>query len=162
MFERQHLRFANDVNSYPAPDLAESLVNLYFENVHPYDRIIHEGEFMRDYKRGLAEDDRSFRSLCYAIFAVASRFSSDIRVMSPVDELQVNRQASGALYSISAGSLLTPSTLPCTLFDLQSMAILSYFIIGTSTPTTAWLTVGMFLRKGRFHQSSLICRSIGG
>lgn len=148
--ERQHFRHALGSHCYPPPDLAESLLHLYFQKVHPYEYILHQGEFMQDYKRGLAEHDASFRSLCYAIFAAASRFSTDLRVMPAMDGPQVNRQAAGALYVVAAGTLLTPMSLPCTLFDLQAMAVLSYVLISTSSPTTAWFMVGMSLRRGEF------------
>ncbi|KAH9822143.1 hypothetical protein DFH28DRAFT_443936 [Melampsora americana] len=142
-----HFRNLADEQYYPAPDLAESLIELYFQKIHPYESTLHQGAFMRHYKTGRAQLDCSFRALCYAIFASASRFSSDFRVAPPTDGALVDRQAAGALYSAAVIPLLTPMTLPCTLFDLQAMSVLSYFLVGACSPMTAWFILGTFLRR---------------
>ncbi|EGG02903.1 uncharacterized protein MELLADRAFT_90503 [Melampsora larici-populina 98AG31] len=147
--ELHHYRSVPNEYYYPPPDLAESLIDLYFEKVHPYEYILHKGEFMRVYNTGLVQTDHAFRALCYAIFAAASRFSSDFRVAPPLDDMKVDRQAAGAVYAAASNSLLTPYTLPPTLFDLQAMAVLSYFLIGTSSPMTAWFSTGGFLRRAQ-------------
>lgn len=142
-----HFRNLTDEQYYPPPDLAESLIELYFQKIHPYEYILHQGEFMRHYNSGRVQFDCSFRALCYAIFASASRFSSDFRVAPPTEGAHVDRQAAGALYGAAVGPLITPMTLPCTLFDLQAMAVVSYFFIGACSPMTAWFMVGTFLRR---------------
>lgn len=147
--EHHHYRSVPNESYYPPPDLAQSLIELYFEKVHPYEYILHKGEFMRIYNTALVQTDHAFRALCYAIFAAASRFSSDFRVATPLDGMKVDRQAAGAVYAAASNALLTPYTLPCTLFDLQAMAVLSYFLIGTSSPMTAWFSTGVFLRRAQ-------------
>ncbi|KAG0141385.1 hypothetical protein CROQUDRAFT_663905 [Cronartium quercuum f. sp. fusiforme G11] len=147
--ERHHFCDAINEQHYPPPDLAKSLVELYFQKVHPYECILHRGEFMHHYNNGLAGRDCSFRALCYAVFAAASRFSSDCRVTPSIDRSNVDRQAAGALYAAASGSFITPITLPCTLFDLQTMAVLSYVLVGSCSPMTAWFSVGMYLRRAQ-------------
>lgn len=146
--ERRHFRTAADEQDYPPADLARSLIELYFTKVHPYECILHRGEFMQHYNNGLAQQDCSFRALCYAVFAAASRFSSDHRVFPPSDGSNVGRQAVGALYGAASAAFITPVTLPCTLFDLQAMAVLSYFLISTCSPMTAWFSICIYLRRG--------------
>ncbi|EGG02899.1 uncharacterized protein MELLADRAFT_109634 [Melampsora larici-populina 98AG31] len=107
-----HFRNLADEQYYPPPDLAESLIELYFQKIHPHEYILHRGEFMRHYKSGRAQLDCSFRALCYAIFASASRFSSDFRVAPPKEGALVDRQAAGALYGAAVIPLITPLTLP--------------------------------------------------
>ncbi|EGG03050.1 uncharacterized protein MELLADRAFT_65893 [Melampsora larici-populina 98AG31] len=152
VFERctqlHHLRHAANDQLYPPDGLAESLIELYFQCVHPHECILHKGEFIRHYSQGLAQQDYSFRALCYAVFAAASRFSSDDRVTSPKEGNSGERQTAGALYGAASGFFITPMTLPCTLFDLQAMAVLSYFLIGSCSPMTAWFSVQLFLRRG--------------
>ncbi|KAG0141395.1 hypothetical protein CROQUDRAFT_98837 [Cronartium quercuum f. sp. fusiforme G11] len=147
--EQHYIRHASHERFYPESDLATALIQLYFEKVHPSEFILHEGEFKRHYESGLVSTDFSFRALCYAVFAAASRFSNDFRVCPPLEDGKINKQASGALYAASAGFLVTPFTLPMTLFDLQTMAILSYYLVGTTSPMTAWFTVGMSLRRAQ-------------
>ncbi|KAH9822146.1 fungal-specific transcription factor domain-containing protein [Melampsora americana] len=144
--ELNYHRSVPNEHHYPPPDLAKSLIELYFEKVHPYEYILHKGEFMRAYDTGLVQTDNAFRALCYAVFAAASRFSSDFRVAPPLDGMKVDRQAAGAFYAAACTSLITPYTLPSTLFDIQAMAVLSYFLIGTSSPMTAWFSTGVFFR----------------
>ncbi|KAH9822149.1 fungal-specific transcription factor domain-containing protein [Melampsora americana] len=147
--ELHHYDSVPDEYYYPPPDLAKSLIELYFKKVHPYEYILHKGEFMRAYDSGLVQTDNAFRALCYAVFAAASRFSSDFRVAPPLDGMKVDRQAAGAFYAAACTSLATPYTLPSTLFDLQAMAVLSYFLIGSSSPMTAWFSTGVFLRQAQ-------------
>lgn len=153
VFERctqlHHLRHAANDQFYPADDLAESLIELYFQCVHPHECILHKGEFMRHYSQGLAQQDYSFRALCYAVFAAASRFSSDKRVTSSKEGHGAERQTAGALYGAASGFFITPMTLQCTLFDLQAMAVLSYFLIGSCSPMTAWFSVQLFLKRAQ-------------
>ncbi|KAH9822144.1 fungal-specific transcription factor domain-containing protein, partial [Melampsora americana] len=153
VFERctqlHHLRHAANDQFYPPNDLAESLIELYFQCVHPHECILHKGEFLRHYSQGVAQQDYSFRALCYAVFAAASRFSSDSRVTSPKEGTIAERQTAGALYGAASGFFITPMTLPCTLFDLQAMAVLSYFLIGSCSPMTAWFSVQLFLRRAQ-------------
>lgn len=146
--ERHHFLTAFEDRNYPPPDLATSLIELYFQKVHPHEYVLHKGEFMQNYNNGLARTDFSFRALCYAVFAAASRFSSDFRTTPPTDHSNFDRQAAGALYGAASSVLITPFTLPFKLFDLQAMAVLSYFLIGTCSPMTAWFSVAKFLRRG--------------
>lgn len=150
--ELHHFRHAAHQTHFPTPELAQELIEIYFLKIHPYEYILHKPEFLRHYRDGLANRDSSFAGLCYAIFANSSRFSNDPRTDPPLDgsTSNPNRQAAGALYGAASLSLLTPTTLPCTLFDLQAMAVLAYFFIGGCSPMSAWFALGMFLRRGMF------------
>lgn len=78
----------------PPPDLVISLVNLYFERFSPLNPVLHRPSFERALAAGLHETNQSFKSLVFAVLAVASRFSNDQRVYCdfgyiPLDSLQM-------------------------------------------------------------------------
>lgn len=140
--------------SSPDEALANSLVTLYFEHVHPFHQIIHQDEFMRHYRLGPQTRDKSFKILCSAVFAEALRFSSDSKILQHpflVDEGEP--QSAGATFAEEATSHLMLSTGPCNLFDLQAMALISYYTLAMCSPFTAWNLAVIFMRRGR-----LICR----
>ncbi|KAF4563342.1 hypothetical protein EYR36_003785 [Pleurotus pulmonarius] len=65
----------------PPPDLAKSLIDLYFLHVNMQFPLLHRPTFERHWKEGLVEQDVWFTCLCFTLFAVASRWSNDPRVL---------------------------------------------------------------------------------
>lgn len=81
-------------HSLPPPDLAISLVNLYFERFNTVNPILHRPSFERALAAGTQDTNDSFKSLVFSVLAVASRFSNDQRVYCdfgylPLDSLQM-------------------------------------------------------------------------
>ncbi|MBW0462182.1 hypothetical protein O181_001897 [Austropuccinia psidii MF-1] len=143
--------FADHLNAFKLPpsDLSNSLISLFFEKVNAFEHILHQPEFMRLYESGVADKETSFRALCFAIFSAASRFSSDPRVLPQIPGESPTRQAAGAMFLLSSIDLITCGTLPCTLYDLQAMALLSYVTCCTCSPLTAWFSAGSHLRRAQ-------------
>jgi hypothetical protein len=63
-------------------DLAASLINFFFEHVNTQWPLLHRPTFERQRARELHTRDIWFACLCQSIFAVASRWSDDPRVLS--------------------------------------------------------------------------------
>ncbi|CAH7684656.1 fungal-specific transcription factor domain-domain-containing protein [Phakopsora pachyrhizi] len=133
----------------PPIDLADSLLDLFFKNVNPYENLLHRGEFMRHYNSGLAESSTSFRGLCFAVFAAGSRFSSDPRVFVLESGTKFNRQAAGAQFLSHSISLMCPETNLFTLYHLQAAALLCYITCSTCSPLTAWSSVSSHIRRAQ-------------
>ncbi|POW18312.1 hypothetical protein PSHT_05940 [Puccinia striiformis] len=134
----------------PPPQLASTLITLFFEKVNPYENILHRQEFMRLYEStNLINQDRSFQALCFSLFAAGSTFSNDPRVMLPNPEDGTpNRQTAGARFLYSSLSLLCPAHLPtCTLYDLQTMAVLCHVTSIICSPLSVWSWLGLNLRR---------------
>ncbi|KAI9619631.1 hypothetical protein KEM48_006217 [Puccinia striiformis f. sp. tritici PST-130] len=90
---------------YPEPDLELELIKIYFQNFHPFVPILHPASFHALHRCGLAQTNVSFRALCLLIFNIASRHSSDPRVLL---DLAGNRQSSRQ-FSISSTNALQPT-----------------------------------------------------
>ncbi|KAI8459699.1 fungal-specific transcription factor domain-containing protein [Phakopsora pachyrhizi] len=131
----------------PSPDLADSLIDLFFKNVNPFENLLHKAEFMRLYTSGLAQTSRSFRGLCFSVFAAGSRFSLDPRVFHSPGNKSFNAQAVGALFLFSGLDLLANDLSPFTLYDLQSSALLCYFTCCSCSPLTAWSCIASWIRR---------------
>ncbi|KAI9620770.1 hypothetical protein H4Q26_013440 [Puccinia striiformis f. sp. tritici PST-130] len=129
---------------------SSTLITLFFEKVNPYENILHRQEFMRLYEStNLINQDRSFQALCFSLFAAGSTFSNDPRVMLPNPEDGTpNRQTAGARFLYSSLSLLCPAHLPtCTLYDLQTMAVLCHVTSIICSPLSVWSWLGLNLRR---------------
>ncbi|KAA1085482.1 hypothetical protein PGT21_008771 [Puccinia graminis f. sp. tritici] len=132
----------------PPQQLAITLISLFFEKVNPFENILHRAEFMRLYETDLIHTDRSFQALCFALFAAGSTFSSDPSVMLPAHDGTPNRQTAGATFLYASLSLVCPAHLPtCTLFDLQTMAVLCHVTSIICSPLTVWSWLGLHLRR---------------
>ena len=102
--------------TYPEPDLLDSLVSLYFEKSHIYLPVLHQPTFVRSLQSGLHLRDPSFGMTVLLVCAVASRYSSDIRVL--LDEDTVGLSSGWKYFSqvpVFRQSLFHRSTI----YDLQ-------------------------------------------
>ncbi|KAH9822141.1 fungal-specific transcription factor domain-containing protein [Melampsora americana] len=147
LFEKRHRAMTIQDTNLPPPDLAHSLISLYFSHIHPFTLVVHQENFLGLYGSGLIHRDLTFKGLCYAMFAAASPYSNDERVLCSLTDQPANPQTAGARYAAAAVTTISPVTLPCTLFDLQAMAILSHYYLAMCTPTSAWLVIGSWLRR---------------
>jgi hypothetical protein len=66
---------------FPPPDLADSLIDLFFLHVNSQFPLFHRPTFDQQWREGLQENDPWFGCLCLSLFAVASRWSDDPRVL---------------------------------------------------------------------------------
>ena len=67
----------------PTGDLAENLISLFFLHVNTYYPLLHQPTFRKQFQAALYEKDDWFACLCFSVFAVASRWSTDPRVIPP-------------------------------------------------------------------------------
>jgi hypothetical protein len=135
----------------PPRQLANTLLSLFFDKVNPFENLVHRVEFMRLYESDMINTDRSAQALCFALFAAGSTFSSDPSVMLPALDGTPNRQTAGATFLHASLSLVCPAHLPtCTLYDLQTMAVLSYLTCIICSPLTVWSWLGLHLRRRPF------------
>jgi hypothetical protein len=65
---------------WPAPDLATTLIDLYFEHVNPHVPLLHRPTFDRQFASKLYCTDKWFAGSCLAVFAHGARFCDDERV----------------------------------------------------------------------------------
>ncbi|KAJ3517259.1 hypothetical protein NLJ89_g629 [Agrocybe chaxingu] len=66
----------------PPPDLADTLIDLYFKHTNLLFPLLHRPTFDRQWRERLHRRNIWFTCLCFSIFAVASRWSNDERVLA--------------------------------------------------------------------------------
>lgn len=82
MFKNLSHSLAKD---FPPQDLADSLIKIYFEHVNMFLPLFHHPTFEQQWRQGLQHRDTWFGCLCLSLFAVASRWSDDPRVLDDGD-----------------------------------------------------------------------------
>ncbi|KAF7377505.1 Zn(2)-C6 fungal-type domain-containing protein [Mycena sanguinolenta] len=128
---------------FPDQDLIASLMELYWECIHPTMPLLHRPTFERCVAEGLHLEDYRFGALLLAVLALGSRYSDDPRVFIP-----------GPNSSLSAGwSFFTQvQVIRKSLFDepsiyeVQLYCLISMYTLGTSTPHASWLYIGLGIR----------------
>ncbi|KAL4073873.1 fungal-specific transcription factor domain-containing protein [Scleroderma citrinum] len=146
---------------FPPPDLADELIILFFDHINPQFPLFHRPTFERQWKSGLQTKDLSFGCLCLALFAVASRWCDDPRVL---DENQQNipeeertdderkwQRAGWKYFYIALDAHRESRSLfhPPGLFEVQTMSLMGMFIRGTAFHPVAWLFIGVGIRKAQ-------------
>lgn len=145
---RSRQRISED--SWPEPDLARSLIELFFLNPHPMMPIFHPGQFLELYERGFARQSHTFRALCFAVFALASRFTNDERVRADDDGvIHENRQLAGYRFARVSILLSLNFLLPADLYELQAWSLVTRWMIGSSSPMLAWSFNGLALHRAQ-------------
>ncbi|KAH9935489.1 fungal-specific transcription factor domain-containing protein [Fomitopsis serialis] len=66
---------------FPPLDLAESLIELYFARNNSLFPLLHRPTFQKQWRSGLYKVDVWFACVCMGLFAVASRWSDDPRIL---------------------------------------------------------------------------------
>ncbi|KAF7341126.1 Fungal-trans domain-containing protein [Mycena venus] len=126
---------------YPAGDLIDSLLSLYFTNVHPTMPILHRPTFERSVAEGLHLTDIDFGGLLLSVLAVASRYSNDQRVFVDGDS-----SLSAGWKFANAIQILRKKAGEPSIYEVQMYFFLTIFVLGTSMPQVSWLYIGVGIR----------------
>jgi hypothetical protein len=73
--------FPGRFQHWPPSDLAEALIGLYFMHCNSMFPLLHRPTFARHFAGGLYESDIWFACTCMCVFALASRYTNDARVL---------------------------------------------------------------------------------
>jgi hypothetical protein len=73
--------FSSVLGGFPPLDLAQNLINLYFLHVNIHVPLLHRPTFDRQWRENLHHKNIWFAGVCVTLFAVASRFTDDPRVI---------------------------------------------------------------------------------
>ncbi|KAI0675220.1 fungal-specific transcription factor domain-containing protein [Trametes maxima] len=141
--------------AFPPPDLAETLIHDYFQYNNNTFPLLHRPTFERQWRDQLYTRNVWFACVCMAIFGLASRWSSDPRVLpddvadkaTTTDEEGIWRLAGWKFIAI--GTQLHEARrsvlLPPELFEIQSFALIGQYFRGTVAQQGSWfyLSVGV-------------------
>ncbi|KAJ7718356.1 fungal-specific transcription factor domain-containing protein [Mycena maculata] len=134
--------------SFPPPDLAAHLIDLYFTHMNSYIPLLHRPTFQRGVDKGLHHEDDGFAVIVLLVCAVASRWSDDPRV------LMAGRDGrAGKADSLACGwqwfdqiPLRRHQFGHATLNDLQYYCLSVQFLEGSSAPHGCWALLGVGIR----------------
>ncbi|WAQ83010.1 hypothetical protein PtA15_3A376 [Puccinia triticina] len=148
--EQQKLSYSSP-DFYPPPDLQQSLLEIYFQQVHPLMRAVHPASFIKDFKAGRVEADDGFKALCLIIFGLASRFSKDPRVYLNIEgNPNAYLQTAGLHYCLSASFyLFRPIPSPATLNELQALPLTIMYALGAVNAHLVWCLLGAALQRAQ-------------
>lgn len=168
----------HDILAHPLPpaDLFDALIDLFFDKFQLNNPVLHRPSFLRAIASGTHEQDQSFRSLVFAVLAVASRFSSDHRVyqdfgyLTPNDLADLSLQnaneanacnapnsSAGWAFGWVACRAQTPLTAKSTLADLQASLLLCHHLMTASGEALTWSMLGNGIRRAQhagFHRET--------
>ncbi|CVL07864.1 related to Zn(II)2Cys6 transcriptional activator [Fusarium mangiferae] len=126
-----------NLGTLPPDDLVDSMVNIYFSQMHPWIPMLHEPTF-----RGLLSNPSGrarVSTILHAIVSLCIRFSDDPRLQS-APELR-------AQYSTSCRqTVILASMESFSVENLQAMTICAFDIIGSGRGPSAWSIVGSMSR----------------
>ncbi|KAF7967970.1 hypothetical protein HWV62_32437 [Athelia sp. TMB] len=134
------------IYEFPEADLLADLIDLYFEYTNLVVPLLHRPTFEKGILDNLHYRSSGFGATVLLVCAIASRYSSDLRVFLPnanslhtagwkyFDQVQMVRK-----------SLLAP---PC-LYDLQVYVLSVLFLQSSSAPQACWTMVGIGVRMAQ-------------
>ncbi|KAJ7495520.1 fungal-specific transcription factor domain-containing protein [Mycena latifolia] len=152
--------------SFPPADLMAHLIDLYFTQVNIYLPLLHRPTFERNVEAGLHLRDDGFAATLLLVCAVASRWSNDPRVVSPLgteglggpppqrwNHAEAKRTAVGPGYLACGWQWFDQVPMvgnhlfgQATLYDLQYYCLAVQFLEGSSAPQACWTLIGVGLR----------------
>ncbi|KAG5717487.1 hypothetical protein E4T56_gene4849 [Termitomyces sp. T112] len=143
------------LSAFPPPDLILELINIYFLHSNSPLPLLHRPTFDRQWKENLHHTNIWFAVVCLGIFSIASRWSSDARVI-PDGATTASGLPDWSLAGwkyCKAGLVMFEVRYrlfcPTTLFELQSFSLFATYLRDSAHRPLAWTLVGNALRKAQ-------------
>ncbi|KAF8527028.1 fungal-specific transcription factor domain-containing protein [Hysterangium stoloniferum] len=163
---------------FPPVDLCHTLIHTYFCHINILWPLLHRPTFEADFIRKRHMDDSDFACVVLGVFAVASRYCPDPRVLAKVpfglnlsddtndifqqwtDDLEgtheatfmmkdASRMSAGWKYYHRMQQKLTYTTESITLNQLQTVHLAHQFLLGLPDRHSGWVMVGAALRRAQ-------------
>ncbi|KAG8966986.1 hypothetical protein FRC03_010941 [Tulasnella sp. 419] len=134
---------------FPPPDLARSLIDLYFRYVAPIYPLLHRPTFEAQISAGEHLKDRRTAMIYLLVCANASRWSRDPRVCTSIEtENDADFTTGGYHYfwQVMSPDRRHFSLRAPKLPDIQIVTLGSLYLQGSPTPNIAWVTAGIGIR----------------
>ncbi|KAF9465075.1 fungal-specific transcription factor domain-containing protein [Collybia nuda] len=147
--------FTSVLAGFPPSDLAQSLIHLYFVHVNAHIPLLHRPTFERQWGENLHHKNIWFAAVCISLFAVASRFTDDLRVTERSGKPDSGQSdwgyAGWNYFEVAIGIHRARRSLfyPASLFEIQTFTLLGMFLRGTESPSAAWILVSIGIRKAQ-------------
>lgn len=133
----------------PPPELADRLIDAYFERVHILYPCLHEPSFRAEWDRhqtsggslDASTDDRSWLAVLNMVFAHGTQFV--VSHASPQDRLFLDAEKFASKARRLASFALSKAT---TLETVQALLLLSHYLQGTIELDDCWNVGGVLIR----------------
>ncbi|KAG6832603.1 hypothetical protein H0H92_014439 [Tricholoma furcatifolium] len=143
------------LSAFPPADLIPELMRVYFLHSNCPLPLLHRPTFERQWKENLHHTNVWFTAVCLGVFAIASRWSSDSRVVpdgATTPSGSPDWSLAGWKYCKAGIGLLEVRRrlfCPTTLFELQSFSLFSTYLRDSAHRPLTWVLVGCAIRKAQ-------------
>ncbi|KZV67453.1 hypothetical protein PENSPDRAFT_654016 [Peniophora sp. CONT] len=127
---------------FPAPDLLQDLIALYFERQNALLPVIHRPTFMRLLSKGLQDVDFPFACVVLLVCANGARYSNDPRVFLP----GAGSQSAGWPWFNQVRGHSAIHSGSSRLFDLQAICLSTMYLMGAAATQASWVWCGHGIR----------------
>ncbi|KAH7345267.1 fungal-specific transcription factor domain-containing protein [Rhizoctonia solani] len=143
---------------YPERDLADKLVDTYFEKFHHTMPCIDKLSFLSNYSKLMDDNGANsypgFTSLVFAVFAVAARILVDPRIIRPppfgeLDTVDETLRPTALVFYERSMMLHYIGQTVTQLAHVQTFVLLSSFLASINCLPQAWLLCGQAVRTGQ-------------
>lgn len=126
-----------DDNELPPDEVLFSLVEIYFQLIHPWIPMLH----VRNFRQRMKESSQrgQITTICHAIVSICARFSDDSR-------LGHDREARAQKAKRSRDAVILQSMQSFSVENLQALTIVAFDTIGSGRSPSAWSVVGSMTR----------------
>ncbi|KAK7044682.1 fungal-trans domain-containing protein [Favolaschia claudopus] len=129
------------VLDFPPDDLLHHLVDLYFREINIFAMILHRPTFEKSLVEGLHHRDYKFGSVVLAVCALASKNSSDTRVIIPCEHGELS--AGWKWFRQIKRPFTTQTAELATVLDLQLCCLYVTFQLHAGQFESCWLLCAM-------------------
>lgn len=126
-----------DGKELPPDEVLFSLVEIYFQLIHPWIPMLHVRNFRQRMKHPSQRDQ--ITTICHAIVSICARFSDDPRLGHDSD---VRTQRAKR----SRDTVILQSMQSFSVENLQALIIVAFDTIGSGRSPSAWSVVGSMTR----------------
>lgn len=126
-----------DGKELPPDEVLFSLVEIYFQLIHPWIPMLH----VRDFRQRMKDPSQrgQITTICHAIVSICARFSDDPRLGHDSDtRIQKARR--------SRDTVILQSMQSFSVENLQALIIVAFDTIGSGRSPSAWSVVGSMTR----------------
>ncbi|EPQ32023.1 uncharacterized protein PFL1_00221 [Pseudozyma flocculosa PF-1] len=130
---------------WPEPDLADALIDIFFERVNRYMPIINEAQFRHEYtSQPELRDDYEWTRVALGIFMVGSLHLQDPRTLYTPDQ---PFSQGLKIWSFIKTSFCIQSPVKVPVRELQLLMLCTLFQLSCDFPaTTSWTLLGVTIR----------------
>lgn len=126
-----------DGKELPPDEILFSLVEIYFQLIHPWIPMLH----VRDFRQRMKDPSQrgQIATICHAIVSICARFSDDSRLGHDNDARTQNAKR-------SRDTVILQSMQSFSVENLQALIIIAFDTIGSGRSPSAWSVVGSMTR----------------